>query len=109
MERGDCGLHRERARPAAQRPLDKWKRFGNLLAVPSTAILLFQDDEIAVSVRPGIPPRIVEQHEGDKSDHLGRRLRSHESLHEATPSKVVGEIARTLVITYVLARLLISH
>ncbi len=94
MQRRDRCLHRERSRPAAQCLLDQRQRFRNLMPIPSTPILLFEDDQVAAVIRPRIPPRIMQQHEREKPTHLRRRLRSHQRLHQpAKTDRLRAQIA----------------
>src|SRR5215510_4755326 len=61
----DRRLQREWTNPAAKRLFDQWRRLGDLLLIPSAAILLLQEDEISSLIEAGVAPRIVKQHESE--------------------------------------------
>src|SRR2546430_12033312 len=61
--------------PAAQRGLQDGVGLLDLLAVPPGAVLVLQRDQAAVGVGPRVPPRVVEQHQGQQP----RRSEEHTS------------------------------
>ena len=71
-------LHRERTGPAAKSLLDQRQRLGDLSLVPASAILLFENHQIAHLIQTGIAPCVLQQHERDQSGSFCRSLGPHQ-------------------------------
>src|SRR4029453_5534534 len=71
MEGGDRCLDLVRTGPASlQRRLDEGLALGDSASIPPGAVLVLEQDEITVRVDARLPPRVVEQHQGEEPDRL---------------------------------------
>ena len=61
---GDGSLQGEGARSISKRFLDQRQCLSNLLVVPAAPILVFKQNKIASFIQSGVPPGIVQQHQG---------------------------------------------
>jgi hypothetical protein len=69
---GDRGLQRIRSgSAAAQGALDPFAAFGNLRAIPTRAVLILEQYQIAGGVHARVTPRVVQQHQRDQRHRLG--------------------------------------
>ena len=72
MQRRDRRLHLIRPdRTRAQRRLDQRLALGDLVAVPTGAVLRFEQHEITLGRDPRVASRVVQQHQGEQSRGLG--------------------------------------
>ena len=60
--------------------------------VPARAVLVLEQDELAVRARPRLPPRVVEQHEREQAE--GLRLVGHERRQDAGQADRLARTAR---------------
>src|SRR2546425_5791960 len=51
---------------AAQGLVDERQRFGDLIVIPATTVLLLEQDEVAGLVEPRVPPRVVQEHRSEE-------------------------------------------
>src|SRR3954468_21675934 len=91
VERRDRRLDRIRTRPCRERSPHQTHAFGDLIAVPQRAILIFQQDQIAVPCRARRTARIVEQHQREQAN----RLRLRQQIDEQAPEP--DRLARQVV------------
>ena len=73
-----------------QRAVERLAPAGDLRGVPARAVLVGEQHELAV-VEPGVPARIVEQHQRPQAVHLGL-VRHQLGERRAEPQRLRGEV-----------------
>jgi hypothetical protein len=80
---GDGGLDRVGIEAAGgEGALDEIFSFGNLMAIPERAILIFQEDQISFAGGSGEAAGIVQEHESEEAEHFGLWEQFHEEAGE---------------------------
>ncbi len=91
--RGNRRLNRERAWATTKCLRNQRQRFGNLRVIPKTAILLFENHQIARLIQPCSVPGILKQHECEESGSLSRRFGPYQCPDETRqPDRLGTEI-----------------
>ena len=90
--RGDRRLHLVRTgRHRADAPVEHRQALGDRVAVPPRAVLLLERHEVAVSVDPGRPTRVVQQHQREQPTASGSSGISV-NQHPRQPDRLLAEL-----------------
>jgi hypothetical protein len=66
---GDLGLHR--IGPVVAGSRREREPLADLVPSPARAVLVVQQHQVAVLVQPGVPARVVQQHQREHTGRLG--------------------------------------
>jgi hypothetical protein len=91
VQRSDRGLDDVRASPTQRKcPVEQRTPSGDLRLIPARAILVGEQDELAL-VEAGLPPGVVEEHQREQALHLG--LVGHQADERAAEADCLpGEV-----------------
>src|SRR4051812_47488173 len=74
---GDCGLKSVWSATAPESLIHKWERLGDLCVIPTSPVLILEQDDVARLIGTGVTSRVVQEHECEQSQRLGGRIGRH--------------------------------